>query len=82
MNLYLCSQDQNQGYDTYDSFIGAFDSEEEARNQHPLGNDDWDDVRSPWWNSPNDVKVVFIGEASTNLVKGIVLASFNSEKLI
>jgi hypothetical protein len=78
MNLYLCSQKQNQDYDTYDSFIGAFDNEEEARNHHPDDYREWDDGYSTWCESPDDVKVVFIGEADHDLPKGVILASFNA----
>ncbi len=78
MNLYLCSQEQNQDYDTYDSFIGTFDNEEEARNHHPDDYREWGSKLSTWCNSPDDVRVVFIGEADANLSKGIVLKSFNA----
>ena len=78
MNLYLCSQNSNDDYDTYDSFIGAFDNEEEARNQHPDDNTEWGSGYSTWCSSPDDVVVVFIGEADASLFKGIVLTSFNA----
>jgi hypothetical protein len=77
VNLYLCSQDQNEDYDTYDSFIGAFDNEEEAKNQHPEDNKEWGEGYT-WCTSPDAVKVVFIGEADFNLPKGVILASFNA----
>lgn len=35
MNLYLLSQEINNGYDSYDSFVVAAESEEEARKIHP-----------------------------------------------
>jgi hypothetical protein len=78
VNLYLCSQDQNRDYDTYDSFIGAFDNEEEAKNQHPDDNTEWGVYYNSWCKSPNDVTVKFIGEADYALPKGIILASFNA----
>jgi hypothetical protein len=78
MNLYLCSQKQNRGYDTYDRFIGAFDNEEDARNQHPDDNARWGRSYDAWCDSPDDVKVVFIGEADHDLPKGVILASFNA----
>jgi hypothetical protein len=78
VNLYLCSQDQNQDWDTYDSFIGAFDNEEEARNHHPDDYREWGDIYGTWCKSPDDVKVVFIGEAVPHMTRGIILASFNA----
>ena len=35
MNLYLISQDENIGYDTYDSAVVAAKSEKDARTIHP-----------------------------------------------
>ena len=35
MNLYLISQDVNDGYDTYDSAVVVAKSEQDARDIHP-----------------------------------------------
>lgn len=35
MNLYLISQDKNEGYDIYDSAVVAAKSTQDARNIHP-----------------------------------------------
>jgi len=35
MNLYLITQSQNEGYDTYDSAVVAAKSPEDAKNIHP-----------------------------------------------
>lgn len=37
MNLYLISQNDNRGYDTYDSAVVAAESEAQARAIHPNG---------------------------------------------
>ena len=37
--VFLVSQDYNCGYDTFDSFVGAFKTEGDARSCHPLGGD-------------------------------------------
>jgi len=37
MNLYLISQDVNDGYDTYDSAVVCSESESDARMMHPGG---------------------------------------------
>jgi hypothetical protein len=37
MKIYKVTQEANDDYDTYDSFICAAESEEEARAMHPSG---------------------------------------------
>ena len=37
MNLYYVWQDENNDYDTYDSFVVCAENEEEAKNTHPDG---------------------------------------------
>ena len=77
MNLYLVSQGVNSDYDTYDSFVVAAESENDARAIHPSGrawngkNDDGD------WCAKEDVAVTLVGKAA-KLVKGVVCASFNA----
>jgi len=74
--IYVLSQNQNRGYDTYDSCIVVATSEEEARTINPNG--DWCDYRSSWCRSPDQVKVERIGIAKPSMKTGIVLASFNA----
>lgn len=69
------------GYDSYDSYVAAAYTEEEARLKHPESTPDnnaWDD-RS-WIKKENVhfLKVTFIGFASDEVVPGIILASFNA----
>ncbi len=71
MNLYLLSQNVNDGYDTYDSCVVAAESADEARTITPSS-------FGYGWCSPNEVVVKFIGNATEGVKAGIVLASFNA----
>jgi len=77
-NLYLISQDSNDGYDTYDSLIVCAKDEEEARNIHPGIFGEWRDNVSYWCKTSNLVKVKYIGIAANEIDYGVVLASFNA----
>ncbi len=72
MNLYLLSQNVNDGYDTYDSCVVAAESSDEARTITPSSG-----YKSSWC-SPDEVVVKFIGNAAEGVKAGIVLASFNA----
>ena len=79
MNIYLLSQDDNRGYDTYDSCVVYAESEEAAWLVTP-GNFG----RSTWASSPDGVTVKYLGEATYRGVpecgidSGLILASFNA----
>ncbi len=77
MKLYIISQDENNGYDTYDSAVVCAENEEEARNIDPSGQN-WRENWSEWCSSPNQVEVMYIGEAAPEVEKGVVLASYNA----
>lgn len=80
MNIYKVSQDINGDYDTYDSFVCVAESEDDARDMHPNGeligkSSHWD------WVSEKDkhlCRVDFIGVASPESTRGVILASFNA----
>ena len=76
MNLYFVWQDENNDYDTYDSFVVCAENEEEAKNTHPDGDVNWRSCT--WASSPEKVKCELIGTASDNAERGIVIASFNA----
>lgn len=86
MYLYRISQDENNGWDTFDSAIVAADSAEEARSFHPHGHrydkkniDHWKGGYSwSWASHPDRVAVELIGEADPRLPPGVVIASFNA----
>jgi hypothetical protein len=77
MNLYYLSQDDERGYDTYDSCIVAAETEEEARLIRP-GYGDWGERYGTWARKPEYVKVELIGTAVKGTRAGVVLASFNA----
>lgn len=77
INLYLLSQDQVQGYDTFDSAIVCAESEDDARRIHPYGRDD-DWASCVWCYGPEHVKVKCIGMAADDIPRGVVCASFNA----
>lgn len=68
MNLYLISQTENNGYDSYDSAVVVAESEEAARKIHPAqslveGAEWWLDrwSKHTWCESPAQVKVEYLG---------------------
>jgi len=79
MNLYLVSQDVNNGYDTFDSFVCFAKDEESARKIHPSKN--YYLIRgnfSKYWASSDKVKVEFLSKADDKVKSGVILASFNA----
>ena len=82
MKLFLVSQNQNQGYDTYDSFVVICNSEDEAKNTHPsnqpMTDEKWKNKYGVWCEHINYVKVQYLGEADSSLQKGVVCSSFNA----
>ncbi len=80
MNLYLLSQDQNTGCETYDSMIVAADNEESAKAIHPDGETGWGRPRylATWCDSTDHVSCELIGVAKAGTETGIILASFNA----
>lgn len=88
MNLYLVSQDYNNGYDTFDSMVISAESEEKARQFHPketfntlytqeeLWKDASESMYSTWCRTPDQAKVELIGTSS--VPEGIVITSFNA----
>lgn len=78
MKLWLISQDENTGYDTYDGAVVAAETEDEARMIIP-GGDTWDDpIRYSWCSTPDKVTVKLIGVAEPGTPAGVVLSSFNA----
>ena len=73
MNLYLISQNVNNGYDTYNSAVVCAENEPDAASIHPGGTQPWGDT----WADPERVKVKLIGTA-IDIERGVVLASFNA----
>ena len=80
MQLFLISQDQNKGYDTYDSAVVAAPDEETAKQMYPGSGKpmrDWKENYSSWCNGPEHVTVRYLGEA-VDVEQGVVCSSFNA----
>lgn len=91
MNLYLLTQNENGGYDTYDSCVVAADSPEDAVLINPSGEvfgsdpaykfDGWTKgtryTHDSWAHSPAAVTAQLVGVAAEG-IKGVVCASFNA----
>lgn len=79
-NLYLITQSQNRGYDTYSGAVVVADSPEAARNIYPGGGlcRDAYDLRA--WASPDLVTVIYLGpcEDSQYYPGSVVLSSFQA----
>lgn len=87
MNIYLLTQNDAKGWNTYDSCVVVAANEQEARNIHPYSHsvfchpniDLWcADSHRTWASSPDLVTVIRIGIASEDQVAGVVCASFNA----
>jgi len=77
MNLYYVSQEYD-GYETYDGFVVACETEEDARNTHPQEGRVFGKDCFTWCQTPSEVDVKFIGVAGEETKKGVILASFNA----
>jgi len=82
VNLYLISQDEEVGYDTFDSAVVCAATSAQAQKIHPNGNDRWPDKNSGsadcWCAEPSSVNVKLIGRAKKGRVAGVIVASFNA----
>jgi hypothetical protein len=80
MKLFHLSQDVNDDYDTYSDMVVCAASEDKARLIHPSNSTTpWaDNTWSSWANSPDQVTVVYLGEADPSVKEGIVCASFHA----
>lgn len=75
LKLWLISQEENTGWDTYDSAVVAAKTEEEARLTNPDG--EWN-LSYAWCSSPDKVHVEYLGIATEGVEPGIILSSFNA----
>lgn len=80
MKLWLLSQDENGGYDTYDSLVVRAETEEEARMVKPSYHEFGDRLSSTWASKPENVDVEYLGDVGEDCDEdvGIVIASFNA----
>lgn len=82
LKLYLLTQNDVHGYDTYDSLVVAAESEAAARLIGPTSDHKFGDnsrLHSQTWTpDPAEVNVKLIGIAAEGTTKGVILASFNA----
>ena len=78
MKLWVISQDENGGYDVYDSAVVAAETEDAARNTMPSEYEEWGRAYSSWCSAPDKVKVELIGDALPGTKPGVIVASFNA----
>jgi hypothetical protein len=76
MNIYLLSQTDNDGYDTYSDCVVSAKSEDAARLISPSG--DFGGTWQSWADSPQSVVVKLIGVAVDGTKPGIILSSFHA----
>lgn len=48
MKLYKLTQNENTGYDTYDSAVVAAENEDDAKKNHPSRHYRWSDTNDCW----------------------------------
>jgi hypothetical protein len=83
MNIYLISQRERTGYNTYDSAVMIAPDEKTARRMSPgngriMEERDWECVFRSWASSPDFVKVELIGQAAPDREQGVVCSSYNA----
>jgi hypothetical protein len=80
MKLWLISQTDASGYDTYDSAVVAAETEADAKAIYPSEGLEWSDsLYRVWAASPDLVTATLIGEAVPEIIAGeIICASYNA----
>lgn len=81
MKLYLLSQGDNSGYDTYDACVVCANNEEDARSITPsdqLFKDSEPGRWTDWAIKSTSIDCTEIGEANGSQERGVVLASFKA----
>ena len=73
MKLFLLSQSESNGYDTYDGVVVCAPNEDAARRISPCYNGEFG---PEWCSSPDKVTVQLIGDAEPGLPAGVVCSSF------
>jgi hypothetical protein len=85
MHLYLVTQTEQTGYDTYDSMVVCASNAYDARLINPstgriMTDHDWERNmnRGSWCTRPDLVNVMYIGDAVPGMIPGIICKSFNA----
>ena len=78
-NLYHITDPKGGGWETYDSMIVVAESAMEAREMNPESNEDFpEQIDNNWYDNKKNLIIVFIGVATPDLNKGVVITSFNA----
>ena len=75
MKLFLLSQSENNGYNTYDGAVVCAPDEGTARRISPCYDGEFG---SEWCSGPDKVTVQLIGDAEPGMPAGVICASFNA----
>lgn len=81
MKIYLLTQDENSGYDTYDSCVVVAESAQDAKTITPSGNtfkENTNGYYNDWADTFDGIEVEEIGEANDRQRRGVICASFNA----
>ena len=81
MLLFKLSQSYLKGYDTFDSCIVCADDIRDALTMSPAGGRITDEMHQDYHEWPSNsmhINCEYIGDASPDQKKGIVLSSFNA----
>jgi hypothetical protein len=79
VNIYLLVQNENNGWDTYDSCVVVAIDEDDAKTIDPNGSL-WSpgDTYSCWARTVEGIHVTLIGVADESQERGVICASFNA----
>ncbi len=77
MKLWLLEQNVNNTYDTYDSFVVAAETYDEARVMLP-GKAYRETDRKYYWAPVDAVVCTLLAEAAPGIESGVICASFNA----
>ncbi len=82
MKLFLISQTENEGYDTYSDAVVCAESEEDAKKIHPSDYKDEEvteeEEKYGTWTTLSNVDAEYIGEAKEGSERGVVCSSFHA----
>jgi hypothetical protein len=80
LKLYLLTQNEHRGYDTYDSCVVCAKNADDAKTINPdgdkfiEGNDPW----NTWATKLSSISCTEIGIANKGIERGVIVASFNA----
>jgi len=82
LKLYLLTQNDNTDSEALNAMIVCAKSKKRAKQIHPdqnIKNFKWNLPWSTWADSPEKVKVKYLGKAGVNVKPGIIMTTFNGD---